>query len=283
MKEGITIIMSIFTNDANNASFTESEAADFLLDAALQYEQRGWSVIPLAARAKKPDLRKWQPHQNQRAEDKTIREWWGANPQRNIGIVTGEISGLVVLDVDGDEGRASLRDLTLPATPTVQTGRGLHYYFAHPGFHVANAVGFLPGLDIRADGGYVVAPPSVHPSGTRYEWAPNLSPVEVDLAPCPTWMLDKLMPKAEVQARPVEEWRSLVAQGARQGQRNDSLASLAGHLLHKYVDPLVVLELLLCWNRTRNRPPLSDVEVAQTLDSIAGRERLRRKGGVQHV
>ena len=96
-------------------------------------------------------------------------------------------------------------------------------------------------------------------------------------------MLDKLIPKVGVQARPVEDWRSLVAQGAPQGQRNDSLASLAGHLLHKYVDPLVVLELLICWNRTKNRPPLLDDEVAQTVDSIAGRERLRRKGGVQHV
>ncbi len=142
------------------------------LAAALCYAQRGWSIIPIVStgKKKKPDLKTWSPYQNQRAEEKTIRAWWGAKPQRNIGIVTGHISGLVVLDVDGEQGRASVRGFTLPATPTVQTGKGFHYYFAYPGFHVANAVGFLPGLDIRADGGYVVAPPSVHPSGARYNY-----------------------------------------------------------------------------------------------------------------
>ena len=129
----------------------------------------------------------------------------------------------------------------------------------------------------------MVAPPSVHEYGSRYEWAPNLSPDEVDLAPCPAWLLEKLIPKAEVQARPIEEWRVLVDQGVAKGQRNASVASLAGHLLHKDVDPFVVLELLICWNRTKNQPPLSDEEVAQTVDSIAGRELRRRKGGARHV
>ncbi len=255
------------------------------LAAALCYAQRGWSIIPIVStgKKKKPDLKTWSPYQNQRAEEKTIRAWFEGNPQRNIGIVTGHISGLVVLDVDGEQGRASVREFTLPATPTVQTGKGFHYYFAHPGFHVANAVGFLPGLDNRADGGYVVAPPSVHENGSRYEWAPNLSPDEVDLAPCPEWLLEKLTPKAEVQGRPVEEWRSLVGQGVAKGQRNDSLASLTGHLLHKDVDPFVVLDLLICWNRVKNRPALPDEEVALTVDSIAGRELRRRKGGAHHV
>ena len=255
------------------------------LAAALCYAQRGWSIIPIVStgKKKKPDLKTWSPYQNQRAEEKTIRAWFEANPQRNIGIVTGHISGLVVLDVDGEQGRASVRGFTLPATPTVQTGKGFHYYFSHPGYHVANAVGFLPGLDNRADGGYVVAPPSVHEYGSRYEWAPNLSPDEVDLAPCPEWLLEKLTPKAEAQAHPVVEWRVLVGQGVAKGQRNASVASLAGHLLHKDVDSFVVLDLLICWNRVKNRPPLPDEEVALTVDSIAGRELCRRKGGLQHV
>ena len=266
------------------------------LDAALWYQQRDWSVFPVhtvkngQCSCGKPECKSAGKHPRTRnglkdatTDEATIRQWWKRWPDANVGIVTGRISGLVALDVDGEQGRASVRGFTLPATATVQTGKGLHYYFAHPGFHVANAVGFLPGLDVRADGGYVVAPPSIHPSGARYEWAPNLSPVEVDLAPCPAWMLEKLIPKAGVQGRPVGEWRSLVAQGVPQGQRNDSLASLTGHLLHKDVDPFVVLDLLICWNRVKTRPALSDEEVAQTVDSIAGRELRRRKGGAHHV
>jgi hypothetical protein len=104
-----------------------------------------------------------------------IREWWTRFPEGNLGIATGARSGLVVLDVDPARGgAASLADLFpqgRPRTLMVRTGSGgEHVYFAHPGQRVECRVGFRPGLDIRADGGLVVAPPSLHRSGERYAY-----------------------------------------------------------------------------------------------------------------
>ena len=189
----------------------------------------------------------------------------------------------MVLDIDGEEGLASVRGRFLPATSVAKTGKGLHYYFAHPGFKLPNAVGILPGVDVRADGGYVVAPPSVHASGRRYVWAPELSPEDLDLAPCPDWVLRFLQQKQTGNGRPIEDWRVLVDQGASDGVRNSSVARLSGHLLRKHVDPFVALDLILCWNKVKNRPPLDDDEVAEVVDSIAKKELRRRKGGQANV
>jgi hypothetical protein len=125
-----------------------------------------------------------------------IREWWRRWPTANIGIATGAPSGLVVVDVDLPKGgRESLRAMKdsgrrLPSTLTACTGGGgLHLFYAGPQLaRVPNAVGRLPGggerlpgIDVRGDGGYVVAPPSVHASGTRYRWRGGT------LAPLPAW------------------------------------------------------------------------------------------------
>ena len=133
----------------------------------------------------------------------TVTRWWETWPNANIAIATGTESGLVVLDVDvGVGGDASLCTFTdehgrLPDTPTVLTGGGgLHYYFAHPGEIVRNSAGKLgAGLDIRGDGGYVVAPPSVHRSGSLYEWARACEP-----APTPGWLLARLRSRLSIDA-----------------------------------------------------------------------------------
>src|SRR5262249_45057018 len=90
-----------------------------------------------------------------------IDAWWRDWPDANIGVATGTVSGVVVLDVDGDAGRESLTTLApLPDTWRSRTGRGEHVWFAHPGHAVGNRAGFRPGLDLRGDGGYVLVPPS---------------------------------------------------------------------------------------------------------------------------
>lgn len=152
-----------------------------LLRAALALEAKGFSVFPLLPRDKKPnsDLLPhdaegkptWKPFQVERADSLQIEVWWAREPNGNIAIATGLVSGVFVLDVDGSEGIASLKEYgEIPPTPIVKTGSGFHIYFKHPGFEVSNRVGILPGLDIRGDGGYVVAPPSIHPSGHAYTW-----------------------------------------------------------------------------------------------------------------
>lgn len=183
----------------------------------------------------------------------------------------------MVLDVDGPEGEASLAGRQIPPTPTVLTGRGCHLYFHWPGFEVRNFARRLPGLDFRGDGGYIVAPPSVHPSGRHYRWAELLGLTDLSPAPCPAWLLEMLQPAGrQGVSRNVADWRRLVADGVPQGQRNETIAAPAGHLFRRYIDPIVVLNLLLAWNQARCYPPLTDDEVAATVDSIARRELQRR-------
>src|SRR5262249_53248813 len=153
-----------------------------VIDAARGYLQHGLMPIPVG-----PDKRPlvdWKSYQNDAPHADQVDEWWTRWPQANVGIVTGKISGVVVLDADGDEGLASLKTLNTPATTWLsRTGRGWHQWFAHPGVMISNRAGVRPHLDVRGDGGYVVAPPSLHASGRRYEW---LTPPErMKLAPIP--------------------------------------------------------------------------------------------------
>ena len=120
-----------------------------------------------------------------------VGRWWQTWPNANIGIATGRRSGLVVLDVDfRADGDASLAALVGQHEPLLETacvhtgGGGLHYYFSHPGGTVRNSASVLgAGLDIRGDGGYVVAPPSLHVSGQAYSWA-----LACHSAPLPKWL-----------------------------------------------------------------------------------------------
>ena len=243
------------------------------LEAALGYLRRGWSAIPIEPRGKRP-LVAWLEFQDRLATPAELEEWIARWPEANVGIVTGRVSGLVVLDVDPAHGGAqSLARLEsahgpLPATLEVLTGGGgRHLYFAHPGGRVGNRVGLHAGIDLRGDGGCVVAPPSVHPSGRRYAWAAGRAPDGARPAQLPQWLLSDAAAKRG--GHPLSHWRELVRSGVGEGERNSTLASLAGHLLWHDVDPEVVLELLLAWNRARCTPPLADAEVAGVVDSIA--------------
>jgi len=173
-----------------NPSPGTSDTHDALRDAALDYAQRGWSVIPLKPRDKRP-LVAWEAYQTQRASVEQVREWWDQYPGANVGLVTGAISGIVVLDVDGPDGEASLAGKDIPVTPSVATGKGRHIYLAHPGGTIKNFARKLPGLDLRGDGGYVVAPLSVHPSGRVYTW---IDGPDVPLAEMPAWLLELVRP-----------------------------------------------------------------------------------------
>ena len=145
-----------------------------MLLAALGYAELSWHVHPL--NGKRPLLKKWPERAS--IDPKQIREWFRQYPDANLGIVTGRVSGLLVIDVDdkgGVSGTATFRRLgqelgRLPGTLRVKTPNGVHHYFAYPGIEIRNSAGRLgEGIDIRADGGYVVAPPSRVGRGV-YEW-----------------------------------------------------------------------------------------------------------------
>lgn len=242
--------------------------------AALRYAARGWSVIPAEARGKRP-LVAWQPFQQHAATADELAAWFRRWPRANVAVVTGAISGIVVLDVDpphgGTESLAEAEALhgPLPATLEARTGGGgRHLYFAHPGGIVRNRVGLAPGLDLRGDGGCVIAPPSVHPSGARYAWAAGVGPGDRAPAPMPRWLRLWVHDDPARPGHPAAHWRALAHEGVPRGKRNATIASFTGHLLWRGVDPAVVLELMLGWNRLRCRPPLPDDEVARTVESI---------------
>ena len=217
-----------------------------------------------------------------------IRAWWHRWPWANIGIATGAGSGFFVLDVDGDVGQTTLdgyetKHGRLPDTVEAITGGGgRHILFQHPGFDIRNVVRLAPGLDIRGDGGYIVAPPSVHRSGRQYEWELSSRPDEVEIAPAPTWLLDMLRHDraTKTQAAPASEWQAL-AQGVAEGGRNNAITRIAGHLLRRYVNPSLTLQLILAWNNSYCFPPLPATEVIKTVDSVAKMELRRRQGGAQ--
>jgi hypothetical protein len=187
---------------------------------------------------------------------------------------------LVVLDVDGEEGVASLRALekkfsALPKTASVVTPRGgQHFYFRHPGVEIRNAVGYPgPGLDIRGDGGYVLAPPSV---------GPNEKPYEVDevanLADMPEWLSKLLLTRQSDVSAIRKDYAEIVKNGVREGERNSQLLSLAGHLWSHEHEPDEVLELVDAVNQARCSPPLPAREVESIVASVGkmrAREALR--------
>jgi hypothetical protein len=211
-----------------------------------------------------------------------ITAYWARRPDAGVAIRTGAGSGLVVLDVDGDDGHDTLHGLErehgeLPITASVQTPRGgTHLYFQHPGWEVRNSAGRLGhGLDIRGDGGYVVAPPSRGPNGRHYE--PD---EQAPVAPLPEWLGDLLAPQRGEpwpSREPVSAWLR-IAGGLAQGERNAGLTRLVGHLLARDVDARLVAELARLID-SRNRPPLGGTEVNRIVESIAGRELRRRRGG----
>ncbi len=240
--------------------------------AAIQYAGLGFAVFPLQPGGKAP--RTTHGHLDATTDPALIRLWWESCPGANVGLAIP--IGLLVVDIDDLDAllRLKAEDRELPTTAKSLTGRGFHLFY-RTAEEIRNAVSLFPGVDLRGVGGYVVVPPSVHPSGIRYQWEEPLT--ESSVAEAPAWLVEAALERSRPRARPPEEWRALVSRGVTEGGRNNAVATLAGHLLRRDVDPWVVLGLLLCWNATRCRPPLSEAEVTRTLDSIAGREVRRRE------
>lgn len=171
-------------------------AAKSTLEYALEYLSRGWSVIPIDPEGKTPYV-EWSRYQVERPSVAEVKGWFSWD-EMNIGVVTGKVSGIVVVDVDASRGGLdTMASLSLQSNYMVRTGGGgIHLYYAYPESvsKVKNTVDIFPGVDIRGDGGYVVAPPSLHQSGVRYEW---ISYGTNGVSPLPPAILDKIVAKAQ--------------------------------------------------------------------------------------
>lgn len=229
------------------------------LSIAKEYLRRGFSVIPLLPKSKKPAIVSWREFQKRLPTEEVLTSWFGNGSRNNIGIVTGAISGLAVLDADSAEA-VEWCETNLLQTPIVKTARGRHYYFKYrPGIRNSVNINGLK-LDLRGDGGYVVAPPSVHESGIDYEWIEGQGLDDLPLADLP----EILLAKTGLYKSPV---RTLLTQGTVKGQRNDSLARIAGALFAKGLDYDEAISLCLAWNQ-RNAPLLPEREIKNTVESI---------------
>ena len=186
-----------------------------LLSAALGYAGLGWPVFPVwwAANGRcacgkadcqnpgKHPIGKLAPNGRNSATTapKVIKGWWGEYPKARIGIPTGPESGLVVLDIDprhgGDESKRKMERLgNFPITPMVFTGgNGEHIHLQHPGngqkIKSQAELGGFPGIDLKGDGGYIVAPPSNHISGGQYSWKTG---PDTPLGKIPDWLMGLL-------------------------------------------------------------------------------------------
>ncbi len=257
-----------------------------LLDAALGYARCGWAVFPLIPGTKEP--RTTHGFKNATTDEARIRAWWTDYPTANIGIATGAVSGITVLDVDikpwkDKRGDKTLAALTaeygaLPLTPKQKTwSGGEQYVFADP-IGIATYHGqpgtALDSLDIKSNGGYVVVPPSVVVEGERhgtYVW--KLAPDDTPLAPLPSWLVDVVDAVRGARGRRKTTADNGSGAGAaanlRNGQmRNVSLASLAGAMRRKGMSEDAIYAALSTEN-AQSADPLPDDEVERVAHSIA--------------
>ncbi len=245
---------------------------------ALRYLSLGWPVLPLhhplsngSCSCAKPDCSSKAKHPRTKngvrdasLDPLTVCQWWTQWPEANIGLATGSISQLVVIDIDprhgGDQSwQKWTMQNNIPRTLTTRTGGGgLHLLFKAAGKKIPNRTGVLSGIDIRGEGGYIVAPPSQHASGKSYEWVGTVDPLVI---------LD--LPRA-VEDLILQEAKVLPIKGNHipSGSRNSILASLAGTLRRQGLEEQGIREALHAINQTLCLPPLTRAEVATIAKSI---------------
>lgn len=245
----------------------------------LKYLNLGFSVIPLGKISLKNDGSKditypisWAKYQTQRASVQEVSSWkW-----TNLGVVTGKISNLIILDTDlykqgYDE--QLFKSLNIPLTPVQQTARGgRQYFFKHPGFEIRNSVSIGhsgSGIDIRADGGMSIIPPTKTTYG-EYKWL--VSPDDADFAELPKTLLEIL--KKQVTTTSSKKLSNYDMLGIGEGERNSTLLSLVGSLILKYPRnkwEKEVLPLVIAMNQSF-KPPLDNKEVLSIYNSITKKE-----------
>jgi len=248
----------------------------------------GYPVIPIRHN-KKPALMSWQEYQNKSPVESSVRKWWQGNPTANIGIVTGKQSGIVVVDVDSDDGMNELEKY-LPetmVTPVAQTPKGKHFYFAYTD-GLVNRARVLQDCDVRTDGGYIIAPPGSNGNGGRYAWMPGLSIEEVKPSPMPEALRAALQMCTNINAVTRGEGnipcatnpqQSITSRNIRfeKGSRDESLFSLANALVKSGM-PTVDIGKYLIFFASHCTPPFPLTEVNAKISSALKRVETRKIG-----
>lgn len=223
-------------------------------------------------------LIRWKEFQDRLPTLEEINRWWTQWPQANIALVTGKISRLFVLDFDGPDGEALLRELLQDKefrnfyneTTGVKTGRGYQVYAGNlpDGLELTIRARIRPGFDYRFDKGYVIAPGSLHSSGRIYRaWRLDRIGKLPQLPQCVTALLVPSKRPKENKTEFQESWVTEALGGVVEGERNDICSRLSGHFISKRLPLEEVLQIMQNWN-PRNSPPLPEEEVERTVQSI---------------
>ena len=255
-----------------------------ILQTALAYADYGFSVIPIRP-DKKPFI-PWADFQKRRATSEEIRQWWAKWPAANVGIVTGEISGLLVVDCDNEEAYQEIQKF-LPEgflTAIAKTPRGYHLYFIYPaGQQFSNAAGIMPGVDVRASGGYIIVPPSVNAEGKAYAWLEGLSIDDIALAPLPCELTRALFNNSTNKYyRGHDDTLTTSADFFTAGRRDEDVFSLANALVksklsEKYIRQVVEIVASNCI------PPFSSEETNLKIQSAIERAARREVSLAEEV
>ena len=253
-----------------------------LLKSALWYAKQGYSVIP-AKQDKRPYV-KWEPFQTEKATALQIQEWWSTWPLANIGLVTGIISNLTVLDADTEEAK-ELIESYLPETfltPIVKTPKGHHYYFKHLQ-EIPNKANISKGLDARSEGGYIIAPPSRNGKGKEYKYLVGINNVAVQ--PMPSFLLSYINSKLKDYIYTKSDDKDNIRQHKTTSAnisfdepgRDDSLFHVANCLVKGGMPEQEIEQLLTLIASKVCNPPFPEKELFTKIQSAIKREESKNR------
>lgn len=244
-----------------------------LKEAALRYAKIGLAVFPLIERDKKPLTA--NGFKDATTDPAKIEEWWSIHPNANVGIATGQISGgLVAIDMDVDKEKdkdgyhtftkwCDDNFLILPDSWLSITGRGGYHLFYRSLFPVPSKIGWLEDVDIRADGGYIVAPPSIHPNGTRYEWEQD--PEEYELITSDDTEVEFIFNSVLVDNKASRSEPLQVPDEIPEGHRDEFMFKLACKYQAMGMSDSEMMAALTVANQERCKPPLTEKEIQKKL------------------
>ncbi len=261
-----------------------------ILESAIKYYNLGFNVIPVGK--DKKALIKWEPYQRQRCTLEEIKEWFNGSSLRNIGIVTGEISNLLVVDTDTQESIMEVQNY-LPEnfiTPIQKTPHnGKHFFFKHmSGF--SNRARAAPGIDLRTNGGYVVVDPSINNEGNRWEWLKDLSLLDVSPACMPDALLSYIKEFALVFSSSsskgindkTKSMSSDVVKYFIEGRRDDDLFHLANCLVKGGGETSFISQVMDIAGQRCN-PPFPKKELGDKINSAILRAERKERNIAEEV
>lgn len=239
-----------------------------------KFYKMNFHCIPVRPKGKIPIPRDWT---NAQYTEKQIKEFFNLNQEMNLGILTGRISELLVLDIDGEEGKQSLSDLlgsTKLDTFTVSTGKGVHYYFKTNKDFRNSAGKIANGIDIRSRGGFIVAPPSIHVNGNQYRIVNDR-----ELADLPGWLESLIYASYDKKKerernaktdkkRPKRTYKNTDSEDIPEGKRNDTLFDEGWKFRKQGHTEKGAIEKLLSMNLERCKPPLRKDEVEKIASQV---------------